>query len=183
MTDQKDFGFEIKLRDSVENLTTKEILDLMQDVELLEADCERLTKLLNTEIMKRERDHDERPSGMIEEAPLLKRLAFKQSDKYFLTLWADWRNPVQHQTIVDLVERKDEISVINEPYDDSDEAIKHYKRIADELDASTYGNEEPDYELEEHKKEVEELDDEAKRFEADEKALDDWLYENRQETE
>lgn len=89
-------------------------------------------KPLNTEIMKRERDHDERPSGMIEEAPLLKRLAFKQSDKYFLTLWADWRNPVQHQTIVELVERKDEISVINESYDDSDEAIKRYGEIAKE---------------------------------------------------
>lgn len=64
MTEQRDFGFEIKLRDSVEHLTPQELIDRMQDVDLLQADCEKLAKLLNEELMRR---HNKKPKLSVED--------------------------------------------------------------------------------------------------------------------
>ena len=70
---------------------------------------------------------------MIEETPLLKRLAFKQSDTHFLTMWADWRDPTNHKTIIELVRRKDGAVRVNEPYDYSDLAIKHWITLSEKF--------------------------------------------------
>lgn len=75
------------------------------------------------------------PDRMIEETPLLKRLAFKQTDTHFLTLWADWRDPIKYKTIVELVRRGDGAEIVNESYDVSDDAIKHYTKILKEINA------------------------------------------------
>ena len=75
------------------------------------------------------------PDRMIEETPLLKRLAFKQTDTHFLTLWADWRDPTRHKTIVELVRREDGAEIVNESYDVSDDAIKHYAKTLKEINA------------------------------------------------
>jgi hypothetical protein len=72
---------------------------------------------------------------MIEETPLLKRLAFKQSDTHWLTWWDDARNPIKSETIVELVRREDRIVLVNEVYNYSDLAIKHYSQIAKNMNA------------------------------------------------
>ena len=68
---------------------------------------------------------------MIEETPLLKRLAFKETDTHWLTMWADWRNPVHHQTIIEIVRRDDRKTIVKAAYDDSNESTKHWKRLLD----------------------------------------------------
>lgn len=77
---------------------------------------------------------------MIEETHLLKRLAFKQSDTYWLTWWDDARNPIKSETIVELVRREDRAVLINEVYNYSDLAIKHYGQIAKDMDTENMGN-------------------------------------------
>lgn len=74
---------------------------------------------------------------MIEEASLLKRLAFKQTDTHWLTMWADWRNPAKYKIIVELVSREDRATIVNEVYDYSDLAMKHYSALAKKIDADT----------------------------------------------
>lgn len=74
---------------------------------------------------------------MIEETPLLKRLAFKQSDTHWLTLWVDSRNPAMWKTIVELVRREDRAVIVNEIYDYSDLAMKHYSTLAKKMEEDT----------------------------------------------
>ena len=69
---------------------------------------------------------------MIEETTFLKRLSFKQTDTHFITLWADWRNPAKHKTIVELVRIADGAEIVNRSYDYSNDAINHYARILKE---------------------------------------------------
>jgi len=71
---------------------------------------------------------------MIEETPLLKRVAFKQTDTHWLTMWADWRDSAKHKTIVELVLREDGTEIVNESYDYSDLAMKHYSHLSKEID-------------------------------------------------
>ena len=71
---------------------------------------------------------------MIEETPLLKRLAFKQTDTHWLTMWADWRNPTKHTIIVELVRREDRATIVNEVYNYSDLARKHYSNLSKEIE-------------------------------------------------
>lgn len=72
---------------------------------------------------------------MIEETPLLKRLAFKQSDTHWLTLWSDCRNPRKWSTIAELVRKKDKVVLVHEVYYYSDLAMKHYAQISKNMDA------------------------------------------------
>ena len=69
---------------------------------------------------------------MIEEISLLKRLSFKRTDTHFITLWADWRNPERHKTIVELVRIVDSTVIVHKSYDYSNDAINHYARILKE---------------------------------------------------
>ena len=71
---------------------------------------------------------------MIEETPLLKRLAFKQSDTHWLTLWVDSRDARRDKTIVELVRREDGAEIVNEVYDFSDLSMKHYGTLAKKMD-------------------------------------------------
>jgi len=71
---------------------------------------------------------------MIEETSLLKRLAFKQTDTHWLTMWADWRDSAKHEIIVELVRREDRATIVNEIYDYSDLAMKHYSNLFKEMD-------------------------------------------------
>lgn len=71
---------------------------------------------------------------VIEETPLLKRLAFKQTDTHWLTMWADCRNPAKWVTIVELVRREDRATIVNEVYDYSDLAMKHWSQLLKEID-------------------------------------------------